>query len=120
MLVRELLDVVRLHRKPPGVYELDDLVLEYQLSRPSPARDRLAGLLDPLAGKTDLLMTLRCYLDNARNRRQTAADLHVHANTVDYRLRQVGRLTGLDPVRDDQLPRLVAALVAFDARSSPS
>ncbi|WP_199238099.1 helix-turn-helix domain-containing protein [Kribbella steppae] len=51
--------------------------------------------------------------------RQTAADLHVHANTVDYRLRQVGWLTGLDPVRDDQLPRLVAALVAFDARSSP-
>jgi len=50
---------------------------------------------------------------------QTAADLHVHANTVDYRLRQVGRLTGLDPVRDDRLPRLVAALVAFDARSSP-
>ena len=118
-LVRDLLDVVRIHRKPPGVYELDDLVLEYQLSRPSPARERLAGLLDPLAGKTDLLTTLRCYLDNARNRRQTAADLHIHANTVDYRLRQVGRLTGLDPVRDDQLPRLVAALVAFDARSSP-
>ncbi|MFG1814260.1 PucR family transcriptional regulator [Kribbella sp. NPDC049174] len=118
-LVRDLLEVVRTHGRPPGVYELDDLVLEYQLSRPSPARERLAGLLNPLAGRTDLLATLRCYLDNARNRRQTAADLHVHANTVDYRLRQVGRLTGLDPVRDDQLPRLVAALVAFDARSSP-
>ncbi|MFI6675034.1 helix-turn-helix domain-containing protein [Kribbella sp. NPDC050470] len=31
---------------------------------------------------------------NARNRRQTAADLHVHANTVDYRLRQVGPGSG--------------------------
>jgi hypothetical protein len=78
-------------------------------SRPGPCRVR----------RTDLLATLRCYLDNARNRRQTAADLHVHANTVDYRLRQVGLLTGLDPIRDDQLPRLVAALVAFDARCSP-
>lgn len=115
-LVRELLDVVRIHRRSPGVYELDDLLLEYQLSRPGPARDRLAGMLSPVADREDLMTTLRCYLGNACNRRQTAADLHVHANTVDYRLRQVGRLTGLDPVRDDQLPRIVAALVAFDAQ----
>ncbi|WP_410789355.1 PucR family transcriptional regulator [Kribbella sp. C-35] len=115
-LVRELLDVVRTHRRPAGVYELDDLLLEYQLSRPGPARERLAGMLEPVAGRAELMATLRCYLGNARNRRQTAADLHVHANTVDYRLRQVGRLTGLDPVRDDQLPRIVAALVAFDAQ----
>ncbi|MFF0271593.1 PucR family transcriptional regulator [Kribbella sp. NPDC004536] len=118
-LVRELLDLVRVHRRPRGVYELDDLLLEYQLSRPGPARERLAGMLAPLDQRDDLLATLRCYLGNARNRRQTAADLHLHANTVDYRLRQVGRLTGLDPGRDDQLPRVVAALVAFDARRSP-
>ncbi|GAB3937663.1 helix-turn-helix domain-containing protein [Kribbella albertanoniae] len=118
-LVRDLLDVIRIHRHPPGVYELDDLVLEFQLSRPSPARDRLAQLLAPLEDRADLLSTLRCYLDNARSRRQTAADLHVHANTVDYRLKQVARLTGLDPGSDDQLPRIVAALVAFDAQRSP-
>jgi sugar diacid utilization regulator len=118
-LVRDLLDVIRIHRHPPNVYELDDLVLEFQLSRPSPARDRLAELLEPLTNRADLLTTLRCYLANARSRRQTAADLHVHANTVDYRLKQVARLTGLDPVSDDQLPRIVAALVAFDAHRSP-
>ncbi|NUR98405.1 MAG: helix-turn-helix domain-containing protein [Kribbellaceae bacterium] len=118
-LVRELLDVVRVHQRPRGVYELDDLLLEYQLSRPGPARERLAAMLAPLAERDDLLGTLRCYLSNARNRRRTAADLHLHANTVDYRLRQVGRLTGLDPGRDDQLPRVVAALVAFDAGRSP-
>ncbi|MBB6566380.1 helix-turn-helix domain-containing protein [Kribbella sandramycini] len=117
-LVRDLLGVVRSHRRPPGVYALDDLLLEYQLSRPTPARDRLADLLTPLIDRSDLLATLRCYLGNARNRRQTAADLHVHANTVDYRLRQVARLTGLDPSSDEQLPRIVAALVALDARCS--
>ncbi|MEV6282990.1 helix-turn-helix domain-containing protein [Kribbella sp. NPDC051770] len=114
-LVRDLLDVVRIHRRPPGVYRLDDLVLEYQLSRPSPARDRLAVLLQPLTDRADLLATLRCYLANSRNRRQTATDLHVHPNTVDYRLRQVARLTGLDPTQADDLPRLVAALAAYDA-----
>ncbi|WBQ04655.1 PucR family transcriptional regulator [Kribbella sp. CA-293567] len=114
-LVRELLEVVRIYRLPAGVHRLEDLVLEYQLTRPSPARDQLAGLMTPLATRPDLLQTLRCYLSHGRNRRQTAAELHVHANTVDYRLRQVGKLTGLDPAQTEQLPRLVAALAAHDA-----
>ncbi|MEV8378548.1 helix-turn-helix domain-containing protein [Kribbella sp. NPDC056861] len=114
-LVRELLDVVRIYRLPAGVHRLEDLVLEYQLTRPSPARDQLALLLAPLMTRPDLLQTLRCYLGHGRNRRQTAAELHVHANTVDYRLRQVGKLTGLDPAQTEQLPRLVAALAAHDA-----
>jgi len=114
-LVRELLEVVRIYQLPAGVHRLDDLVLEYQLTRPSAARDRLARLMTPLTTRPDLLETLRCYLGNSRSRRQTAADLHVHANTVDYRLRQVGKLTGLDPAQAEQLPRLVAALAAHDA-----
>lgn len=114
-LVRELLEVARIYQLAPGVHRLDDLVLEYQLTRPSLARDRLARLMTPLITRPDLLETLRCYLGNSRSRRQTAADLHVHANTVDYRLRQVGKLTGLDPAQAEQLPRLVAALAAHDA-----
>lgn len=114
-LVRELLEVIRIHRRPPAVYRLDDLLLEYQLSRPSPARDRLALLLQPLTARPELLETLRSYLESGRNRRQTAADLHLHANTVDYRLRQVSRLTGLDPAQVTQLPHLTAALAALDA-----
>ncbi len=114
-LVRELLEVVRIYGRPAGVHQLDDLVLEYQLTRPSPARDQLARLVAPLTARPDLLHTLRCYLSHGRNRRQTAAELHVHANTVDYRLRQVDKLTGLDPAQAEHLPRLVAALAAHDA-----
>jgi hypothetical protein len=114
-LVQELLEVVRIYRLPAGVHLLDDLVLEYQLTRPSPARDQLALLVAPLVARPDLLQTLRCYLSHGRSRRLTAAELHVHANTVDYRLRQVDKLTGLDPAQAEQLPRLVAALAAHDA-----
>jgi DNA-binding PucR family transcriptional regulator len=119
-LVRELLDVVRIYRLPAAVHRLGDLVLEYQLTRPSPARDQLALLVAPLTARPDLLQTLRCYLRHGRNRRQTATELHVHANTVDYRLRLVGKLTGLDPAQTDHLPRLVAALAAYDASCSLS
>jgi hypothetical protein len=114
-MVQELLEVVRIYRLPAGVHLLDDLVLEYQLTRPSPARDQLALLVAPLVARPDLLQTLRCYLSHGRSRRLTAAELHVHANTVDYRLRQVDKLTGLDPAQAEQLPRLVAALAAHDA-----
>jgi hypothetical protein len=119
-LVRELLEVARIYQLPPGVHRLDDLVLEYQLTRPSPARDQLARLMTPLTTRPDLLETLRCYLANSRSRRQTAADLHLHANTVDYRLRQVAKLTGLDPAQANQLPHLVAALAAHDAGRQPT
>ncbi|HEY3470616.1 MAG TPA: helix-turn-helix domain-containing protein [Amycolatopsis sp.] len=111
---RRILAVARTFGRPPGVYRLDDVVLEYQLSCPSEARDRLAELLDPVADKADLLETLRAYL-RLGDRRTTAARLHVHPNTVDYRLRRVQALTGLDPTATADITLLGAAVVARSA-----
>ncbi|WP_328444539.1 PucR family transcriptional regulator [Amycolatopsis sp. NBC_00438] len=108
---RRILAVARTFGRPPGVYRLDDVVLEYQLSCPSEARDRLAEMLEPLADKADLLDTLRAYL-RLGDRRTTAAQLHVHPNTVDYRLRRVQALTGLDPTSTADVTLLGAAVVA--------
>jgi hypothetical protein len=108
---RRILAVARTFGRPPGVYRLDDVVLEYQLSCPSEARDRLAEMLEPLSGKADLLDTLRAYL-RFGDRRTTAAQLHVHPNTVDYRLRRVQALTGLDPTSTADVTLLGAAVVA--------
>lgn len=108
---RRILAVARTFGRPPGVYRLDDVVLEYQLSCPSEARDRLAEMLEPLSGKAELLDTLRAYL-RLGDRRTTAAQLHVHPNTVDYRLRRVQALTGLDPTSTADVTLLGAAVVA--------
>ncbi|RSN34806.1 transcriptional regulator [Amycolatopsis sp. WAC 04169] len=97
--------------RPPGLYRLDDVLLEYQLSRPGPALDRLATRLTPLDGNEELLQTLKTFLDRG-GRRQTAAALHVHPNTVDYRLRRIADLTGLDPTRLEHIALLNAALSA--------
>lgn len=40
----EVLDVVRWLGRPTGLYRLDDVLYEYQLTRPGPARARLAEL----------------------------------------------------------------------------
>ncbi|RKE22332.1 CdaR family transcriptional regulator [Streptomyces sp. TLI_171] len=98
----------------PGLHLLEDVLLEYQLSRPGPARDALAALLAPLAGRPELLDTLRAFLGCGLDRRRTAARLLVHPNTVDYRLRRTADLTGLDAVRGPDLLTLRAALAAHD------
>jgi len=108
-------DVVRLARQldlSPGGYLLRDVLLEYQLTRPSDALDALRGLLDPIDRNPDLPRTLEVYLAQDLDRRRTAAELHVHPNTLDYRLRRIVELTGLDPSTSRGLQLLGAALAA--------
>jgi hypothetical protein len=108
-------DVLRLAQslgREPGGYLLRDVLLEYQLTRPSDAQTDLARLLDPLDRNPDLPATLQAYLDHDLDRRRTASALHVHPNTLDYRLRRIVELTGLDPSTTRGLQLLGAALAA--------
>lgn len=114
-LTREVLDVALIFARQPGLYRLDDVLLEYQLTRPSEAREHLAALLAPLEDHPELLTTLRSYMDSDLSRQQTARLLHVHPNTVDNRLRRIVALTGLDATRPADLARIGAALAARDA-----
>ncbi|QKW09126.1 helix-turn-helix domain-containing protein [Streptomyces sp. NA04227] len=119
-LSAEVREVAGVFDRGPGLHRLDDLLLEYQLTRPGPARARLAALLEPLSARPDLLHTLRTHLDSSLDRRVAAARLQVHPNTVDYRLRKVALLTGLDTGDPADVPRVRAALAALDAAGPPA
>ncbi|GAA1888714.1 PucR family transcriptional regulator [Actinomadura bangladeshensis] len=108
----EIMDLVRRAGRPPGLYRLTDVLLDYQLSRPSGALAGLAALLAPLDPKPELLRTLERYLACDLDRRTTGAALHVHPNTVAYRVRRISALTGLDPARPSDLRLLHAAMIA--------
>ncbi|MCC3332106.1 PucR family transcriptional regulator [Nocardia abscessus] len=108
----QLLDMVTRLRSVPGLYHFDDLALEYQLTRPGPARDCVGSLLDPLDEHPELLATLEIHIAHNLNRQRTARLLHVHANTVDHRLKRIGQLTGFDPTQASGLWHLRSALVA--------
>ena len=95
----------------PRLYRTCDLALEYQLSRPGPGRSRLRSVIAPLATFPELLHTLRTFIANEANRRVSAKTLFVHPNTVDYRLKRVEHLTGVDPLSSAGLMSLHAALV---------
>ncbi|GAA6525503.1 helix-turn-helix domain-containing protein [Intrasporangium sp. DVR] len=115
-LARDVCDVVLATHRPPGIYELDDVLIDYQLMRPSPARERLQEMLTPLRDRPDLLLTLRTYLDTGRDRRRTAQLLHLHPNSVDNRLRRCADVTGLDATQSEEAMVIRAALLAWPAQ----
>ncbi|MBF6174446.1 helix-turn-helix domain-containing protein [Nocardia blacklockiae] len=114
----QLLDMVHRLRLVRGLYRFDDLALEYQLTRPGPGREHLGTLLDPLDPHPELLDTLQRHISNNLNRQRTAHALHIHTNTVDYRLKRIATLTGCDPTQASGLWYLRSALVARSYRQT--
>lgn len=67
------------------------------------------------ASGSELTHSLRVYLDHFGDVRAAADALHVHPNTLRYRIRRVHELTGID--LDDPATRLVVALTLRVPRS---
>ncbi|WP_410875980.1 PucR family transcriptional regulator [Nocardia sp. A7] len=109
--VHAVLDIMRRLRRD-GLARFEDLSLEYQLSRPGAAGHHLTAMVDPLEAHPVLLETLKAYLSTRCTRLHTARILHIHPNTVDYRLNRIAEITGLDPLHSDGVWRLRSALVA--------
>ncbi|MEU4317780.1 helix-turn-helix domain-containing protein [Nocardia fluminea] len=109
----ELLEMIERLGLESGLHFFDALALEYQITRPGPGRVALASLLEPLAAHPELWETLCCYIGNDFNRRAAAGALGVHANTIDYRIRRVGQLIGLDLTLHAGLWYVRSALIAY-------
>lgn len=69
--------------------------------------------------KSELLATLRAYVDSGFNLTKSAEVLHVHPNTVVYRLRRVKELTGRDPHVPDDLLALYLGLKFTELSPQP-
>jgi hypothetical protein len=114
---RTATDVVRVARacgRPAGLHRMDDVLLEYHLSRRDASSHRITALLAPLDDRPELVTTLRVYLELAQDRRGTAHRLGVHPNTVDNRLTRIGDLTGLDLTSPRGHSLALAALLLRD------
>ncbi|MCX4678464.1 helix-turn-helix domain-containing protein [Streptomyces sp. NBC_01433] len=92
----EVVRVARACGRPAGPHRMEDVLLEYHLSRRDESSDRIAALLDPIGDRPELLRTLRVYLEHRQDRRVSARHLELHPNTVDNRLTRITELTGLD------------------------
>jgi hypothetical protein len=100
--------------RPAGAYRLADVLLEYHLTRRDESAELLDALLAPLAGRPELLETVRVYLEENYDRRRAARRLSLHPNTVDNRLARTTELTGLDPATPRGVTLLMTALALRD------
>ncbi len=113
--VRLVLDVgMRLGRS--GELRADECLAELLLARSPRAaaairRHALGPLEDASVRRSaDLLDTLEVFFACDLDRRAAAERLHVHPNTLDYRLRRIEEMTDLDLQRPDDLLLVALAL----------
>jgi DNA-binding PucR family transcriptional regulator len=105
-----------------------DLTLVERIALMLPTGDSGLGLIEPMVTEFvwddlqkhgTLVSTFLEYTACDLNARRTADSLHVHSNTVLYRIRRIGELTGLhlQAVRD--VVDLVAAIRLLENMDRP-
>lgn len=109
----EITSLARKLGREPGVYQLTDILFEYQSTRPGPARDLLARHIAPLSDHPGLLQALQAHLRHGADRKAAAAELFIHPNTLTYRLRRIQDITGYDPTDPHQSRLLAAAMTVY-------
>lgn len=111
---RRLLAVARRSEIPVLGYE-DAGVLQVLLTAP---RERIeqfvASSLGPVLNKPELLQTLRAWLAESGSRQSVSELLHLHRNSVGYRVRRLKDLLGVDPLAPVAATQLHLALTAWD------
>jgi len=110
----EILALAESLGRPPRLYRLADLAIEYQLAQPSPAREALAAVLAPLEDRPHLIDALRAFVTSDYNRGEAATALNIHRNTLTYRLGRVQLITGYDATQPADARHLAAAMTAYD------
>ncbi|GAA1310239.1 helix-turn-helix domain-containing protein [Saccharothrix xinjiangensis] len=96
-LARRISRVARPLAAPDHVPTLADVAIEVGVAELPELDHWLRGIAARLAGGPELVETLECYYRNDMSRSRTAASLNVHPRTLDYRLRRVHELVGVDP-----------------------
>ncbi|WP_077325330.1 helix-turn-helix domain-containing protein [Virgibacillus siamensis] len=78
-------------------------------------QDKLGDLL---SAEKDLLETLQTFIKCNKNHKDTAANLHIHVNTLYYRLRRIEKLLDIDMNNQKEWLDLVVALQLYVASNN--
>lgn len=79
-----------------GIYRYVAALYEKNSSEDYYSEDLLTLIKNDAEKQTDLLRTLEVYLANNGKAKQTAQELFIHPNTLNYRIKQIQELTNID------------------------
>ena len=108
----------------PGVYDIQDFRLEELLAslKPELKVRYIKDYLEKLKNRpdwTEMRNTLMAWSINRFNYVRTANDLHIHRNTLEYRLNKIHRLTGRNPKKFKENQELYIAF-RLDSFTEPA
>ncbi|HKS47159.1 MAG TPA: helix-turn-helix domain-containing protein [Amycolatopsis sp.] len=119
---REASDILRLvvaGGREPGVYRLEDCLVEYAVSRNETVAKSLVSLVRPLMAHPVLSETLEALIRANFNRSEAAKQMFVHRSTLDYRVHRIEEITGHDPMSNRGAQVLCAAMTTYALTRSP-
>jgi PucR family transcriptional regulator, proline-responsive transcriptional activator len=79
-----------------GIYRYLPALYEKNTSKDYYSDDLLSLIKNDVKKQTDLLRTLEVYLKNDGKGKQTANELFIHPNTLNYRIKKIQELTTID------------------------
>ncbi|TMU85883.1 hypothetical protein FGG79_11860 [Bacillus sp. BHET2] len=79
-----------------GIYRYLPTLYEKNTSKDYYSDDLLSLIKNDIKKQTDLLKTLEVYLANDGKGKQTANELFIHPNTLNYRIKKIQELTTID------------------------
>lgn len=109
-----VLDLATGLRRAPGVYRVEDVVLEYAVMQDKAAMASLLSLVRPVVDQQVLRGALEALIAASGNRSKAATVLKIHRSTLEYRLDRVDQLTGCPPTTARGLQMLAAALTVHE------
>jgi PucR family transcriptional regulator, purine catabolism regulatory protein len=105
-------------RRPIWFDEVQLYLLLEQFSRSEDVQEWLRSTIGPLAeydrrNRTQMMHTVEVYFDASQSLHQAALELHIHPNSLKYRLQRIKQLLGQDPFKgENQLQFYLATKVA--------
>jgi hypothetical protein len=116
----KVLDLALAAERDPGLYHLDDFLIEYAAMCDPAVSARLMNIVRPLLSCDRLYETLKAFVRCGHNRARTARELFIHRTTMDYRIRRIEEITGYDPAGSRGSQVLAAAVTLFSLRGALS
>lgn len=94
----------------------EDLALEMILDeiKQQTKEDFVKRTIEPLLLEPELLITLKKLIENHFSLKKTAGSLHIHINTLHYRLKKITELTNLNPRNIDDFFILYLSVLFLD------
>jgi carbohydrate diacid regulator len=96
----------------------DDLLLDIVLEEVTEETREvfLDRVISSIRNDAELLITLKSFFSHNHSLKKTADSLHIHINTLHYRLKQIRELTGIDPKCAEGIAMFYLALSFLNER----